>query len=316
MNKPKIISLVGLTASGKSGLGIWLAQKFNGEIVSCDSRQVYKGLDIGSAKVTKAEQATVKHHLLDVAEPVKKRTNNAPKYFSVYDFRRLAYTAIDDILSRGKLPILVGGTGLYSRAVVEGYQFKNGQVTADNGQLNEQLLEKLNLKTLPELQAMVREKSITLNNSDFHNPRRLIRILTTGHPPLPAKQNAPRYDVLQICLLPPREFIEANAAARIDERLADGMIAETENLIASGVDPAFLRSLGLEYYWNVELIEKRITPAEYKKNLYTKTMQFAKRQRTWFKREKNTHFLTDPAQFRPKSEKLVAEFIIVPRHAD
>ena len=111
----KIVSIVGLTASGKSALGIKLAQQFNGEIISADSRQVYRGLDIGTAKVTPAERALVPHHLLDVAEPGTK--------YDVFAFQQAAYKAIDDITARGKLPIIVGGTGLYSRSVVEGYTF-------------------------------------------------------------------------------------------------------------------------------------------------------------------------------------------------
>jgi len=112
-NMEKLIAIVGLTSSGKSGLGIELAKKFNGEIVSADSRQVYKGLDWCSGKVTKEEQAEVKHHLIDVCE--------LGSQFTLFDFQQKAYEAIDDIISRKKVPFLVGGTGLYSRSVIEGY---------------------------------------------------------------------------------------------------------------------------------------------------------------------------------------------------
>ena len=109
----KIITVVGTTASGKSDLGIVLAKKFNGEIVSCDSRQVYKGVDLGRGKVTLEEQNEVKHHLLDIKKPNEK--------FSLAEYQKLAYRSINDILARKKVPLLVGGTGLYSRAVTEGY---------------------------------------------------------------------------------------------------------------------------------------------------------------------------------------------------
>jgi len=237
--KPKIISLVGLTASGKSAIGIKLAQKFNGEIISCDSRQVYRGLDIGTAKVTPAERALVPHHLLDVAEPGTQ--------FNVHDFQKLAYAAIDDVLSRGKLPILVGGTGLYSRSVVEGYNF--------------------------------------------------------------GKPHEPKYDVLQICLLPDKEHIRPLVEQRIYTRLEQGMIAETQQLIANGVSREWLKSLGLEYFWNILYMEEDVTLDEYKKQLATKTMQYAKRQRTWFKKEKNTVYLTDPETFLQDCTNLVAKFI-------
>jgi len=237
--KPKIISIVGVTAAGKSALAIKLAQEFGGEIISCDSRQVYKGLDIGTAKVSKEEQVLVRHHLIDIIEP--------GKVFNVFDFQKMAYAAIDDILSRGKVPILTGGTGLYSRSVVEGYGF------ADKPQ---------------------------------------------------AKHN-----VLQICLMPPREVVEPVVIKRIDDRLAQGMIEETRELVKKGVPKEWLRSLGLEYFWNVQLIDERINLAEYKQRLKDKTMQYIKRQRTWFRKEKNTIYLTDPAEFYSQSSKLVKEFL-------
>lgn len=239
VQKPKIISLVGLTASGKSSLGIKIAKEFNGEIISADSRQVYRGLDIGTAKVTPEEQAIVPHHLIDVVEP--------ETHFDVFEYQRRAYKAIDDILSRGKLPIIVGGTGLYSRSIIEGYNF----------------------------------------GSDSER----------------------KYDVLQICLLPPKEDIRPIIEKRIDERLAQGMIKETQDLIADGVSAEWLQKLGLEYFWNVEYIKGRATIEEYKKNLLTKTMQFAKRQRTWYRREKNTEYLTDPKTFYTDTIKLIKRFI-------
>ena len=292
--KPKIVSVVGLTASGKSGIGIKLAQQFNGEIVSCDSRQVYRGLDLGSGKVTRAEQALVKHHLLDVTDP-------GDAYFNVADFQLMAYAAIDDILKRGKLPILVGGSGLYSRSIVEGYSFsmQNAECRMQND------LEKLSIK---ELQEMAKQKGLGLNGSDFNNKRRLIRKIS-GNLELGTNQNAPRFDVLQICLMPERDAIEKLVVDRLDARIADGMIDETRNLIASGVSADFLQSLGLEYFWNVELIENRITLDEYKINLALKIMQFVKRQRTWFKKEQNTIFLTEPKTFLNDCRDLIEKFI-------
>ena len=237
--KAKIVSIVGLTSSGKSSLGIQIAKMFNGEIVSCDSRQVYKHLDLTSGKVTQEEQSQVKHHLLDVMQL-------GGKYMDVFAFQQLAYDAIDDILSRKKLPILVGGTGLYSRAVVEGYGFK----------------EKSN----------------------------------------------PRYDVLQIALMPSKVVLAPLVKNRIDQRLAAGMLDETRKILET-VDEAWLSVLGLECYWNTQRVQNRITDEVYRDRLFTKTMQYAKRQRTWFKKEKNTHFLTDMDTFLEKTSSLVQEFL-------
>jgi tRNA dimethylallyltransferase len=238
----KLVSLVGLTASGKSAIGIKLAKEFNGEIVSCDSRQVYRGLDIGTAKVTAREMDGVVHHMLDVCD--------AGGHFDVYMFQSMAFRAIDDILMRGKLPILVGGTGLYSRSIVENYDFGG-----------------------------------------------------TG------AESAPKYDVLQICLLPPKEYILPRVRERIETRFDNGMIEETRGLLARGVPRDWLRGLGLEYFWNIEFIEGAVTRDEYIKHLTTKTMQFAKRQRTWFKREKNTVFLIEPNDFENAAVSRVRQFV-------
>lgn len=240
MEKSKIISIVGITASGKSALGIKLAQEFNGEIISCDSRQVYQGLDIGTAKVTKEEQEMVKHWLLDVVPP--------GKTFNVFDFQKMAYAAIEDIMARGKVPFLIGGSGLYSRSVVEGYGFDREEAGA-------------------------------------------------------------KYDVLQICLVPPREIIEPLIIRRIEERLSAGMVAETEGLIANGIAKEWLSSLGLEYFWNVELIDGRIDMNEYKRKLKDRTMQFVKRQRTWFRKERDTVYLAEPKEFLSESRNLIKEFL-------
>jgi tRNA dimethylallyltransferase len=258
-SKPKIVSIVGITASGKSALGIKLAQEFNGEIISCDSRQVYVGLDIGSAKVTKEEQELVRHHLLDVVPP--------GKTFNVFDFQRMAYAAIEDILARGKVPFLVGGSGLYSRSVVEGYSFPDKQSTTPSCQ---------------------------------------------GTPPLrlsKGNSNAAMYDVLQICLVPPREVIEPLVIKRTDDRLAIGQITETEALIAQGVKPEWLESLGLDYFWNVQFILGRVDLEGYRRSMRDKTMQFIKRQRTWFRKEKNTIYLTEVEKFFDESKRLIGEYL-------
>lgn len=215
----KIISLVGLTSSGKSIIGVELAKRFNGEIISCDSRQVYRGLDIGTGKITKEEMRGVPHHLIDIIDP--------GEGFDVYRFQQLAFNAIEEIISRGKLPILVGGTGLYSRSVVENYDF--------NGSMGKR-----------------------------------------------------KYDVLQFALLPPKEWLENRILERNSERFRMGMLDEIQ-----GMPRDWLYGLGYEYRLNIDLIEGKITQEDYKLKFQQESMRYAKRQRTWFKKEKNTIFLSD-----------------------
>ena len=241
MNKPKVISIVGLTASGKSAVGIELAKRLGGEVVSCDSRQIYLGLDIGTGKVTEEEMDGVPHHLLDIIALGEK--------FSVYQFQQRAFEIIDGILSRGRVPILVGGTGLYSRAVVENYCFDT------------------------------------------------------------KKKKERKYDVLQIALMPPKDWIAGRIAKRLDERIQQGMIEETEDLINQGVSKSWLRGLGLEYLWNVDLIDGKVSRAEYREWLCTRIIQYAKRQRTWFKKERATVFLENPDEFLAECTRLAKEFI-------
>ena len=242
--KPKIIIISGLTASGKTALSIALAKQFNAEIISADSRQVYRGLDIGSAKITPAEMQGITHHCLDIVDPV---TNT---HYSVGDFQRDAYQAIDSIIARGKLPMLVGGTGLYTRSVAEGYGF--------------------------------------------------------GDEP-----NTPRYTVLQICLTPPNTMLAPKVKQRNAERVAQGMFDETRNLLNAGVPSDFLYKLGLEYRLNVRYLQNEINLDTYYDELYHQTMQFIKRQRTWYRKENPayTHYLTDPTTYLADAEKLIKNFL-------
>jgi len=276
----KIISIVGLTASGKTALGIRIAKEFNGEVISADSRQIYRGLDIGTAKVTRAEMQGVAHHLIDVVD--------AGEHFDVYEFQCRAYIIIDDILARGKLPIIVGGTGLYSRSVVEGYTFGHGKL------FNCECATKDGKPFIDLAPCAPQDSQLNI----FPCP-------ASGTPPA----SIPRYQVLQICLMPSKEIIRPLVETRLDARIKEGMIEETRELLKKGVTAEWLQALGLEYFWNVEYIKGRISLEEYRKNLATKIMQFAKRQRTWFKKEKNTHFLTEPETFYEDTRNLVKEFI-------
>ncbi len=242
--KHKIVIISGLTAGGKTDLSIALAKQFNAEIISADSRQVYRGLDIGSAKITKAEMQGIPHHCLDIVDP----TQNT--HYSVGDFQRDAYRIINEIIARNKLPILVGGTGLYTRSVAEGYGFDN-------------------------------------------------------------QPNSPRYDVLQICLVPPNTILAPKVKQRNLARVENGMFNETKNLLASGVPSDFLYKLGLEYRLNVRFLQGEIDLPTYYDELYHQTMQFIKRQRTWYRKENPnyTHYLTEPTQYQTIAQALITSFL-------
>ena len=286
----KLISIIGLTSSGKSSLGINLAQKFNGEIVSADSRQVYKGLDWCSGKVTKQEQGIVKHHLIDVV--------SLGTRFTLFDFQKLAYQKIDDIISRGKVPFLVGGTGLYSRSVVDGYNLTEKKPD-ENVRQN---LEKLEIS---ELLTLCKEKQIEL--PEEVTARRLVRLLETYE--LEKEPNKPKYNVLQIGVFWEREEIYQRIKERLEARMPH-MIEEIKNLIADGADKEFLKSLGLEAKFVVDLLDDKFESYEiFFEELFKEERHFAKRQNTWYNKEKNVVWLDAKDNIEEKAVKLITEFL-------
>lgn len=291
--KPKIVAIIGTTASGKSDLGIHLAQKFNGEVVSCDSRQVYKGLDLGSGKVTKEEQKLAMHHMLDVISPGQK--------YSVADFQREAYKCIDDILSRGRLPILVGGTGLYVRAITDGYNFvdikPNEKLRAELEKLPREELIKKVIK-LGENEAEAQKLSPS------HLVRRIEKLSENGV----KTQNNPKYEVLKLGLTFPREELKQKIKQRIDKRIPLGMIEEVKGLLESGVSQEFLDNLGLEYRYISRYITGKISYSEFYEGLRKDTNAFAKRQMTWFKKD-NPIWLNTSKNVAAEAEKLVQNFL-------
>ena len=286
----KLIAIVGLTSSGKSGLGIELAQKFNGEIVSADSRQVYKGLDWCSGKVTKQEMAMVKHHLIDVCE--------LGNQFTLFDFQQRAYDAIDDILSRNKVPFLVGGTGLYSRSVVEGYALSQDKP-------NQELRNKLEGLSKEELVQMCEEKNIELPEEITN--RRLIRLLERE---IGDKQeNQPKYDVLQIGIMWSREDIYERIKIRLQDRMPH-MIEEIKELLAKGVKKEFLISLGLEAKYIIKYLDGEFENyEEFFEELFKEERHFAKRQQTWYNKEKNIVWLDAKSHLPERAELLIKEFL-------
>ena len=272
-----LLVIVGTNASGKSNLGIELAKKYNGEIISADSRQVFKKLDLGSGKVTQSEMQGIKHHLIDVCEP--------GEFFSMADFQKLTYIAIEDILSRGKLPMLVGGTGLYVNCVTEGYILSN--IMPDLA-----YREKLETYSTQELYSMLKQEKpdIEIEPGARNRIMRLLEKIHDGDPLTPQKK--PRYNTLTLGVSWQRDIL----ATRIDERLAmrmqQGMLQEVQDLLDSNVSEVFLYKLGLEYRLISDYLLGRFDSEEAMLDrLSISIKQFAKRQMTWFRKNENINWL-------------------------
>ncbi len=280
MALPKLIVILGTTACGKSGLGVELARHVGGEIVSADSRQVYRGLDLGTGKVTEEEMGGVPHHLLDVVDPNES--------YSVAQFQRDAYAAIDDILARGKVPLLVGGTGLYVRAVAEGYTFRDSQP-------DPALRAELEGKSAEELYAIFREKTgRTLTGGEENNRHRLVRTLekVLAGEDLTEAPRDPHYQVLQLGMTYPREELCRRIDERLIRRLDDGMVEEVEHLREAGATDAFLEGLGLEYRYILWYLTGKLPDREALiDELGRAIKRFAKRQMVWFKKDRDVLWL-------------------------
>jgi len=278
--KPKLVVILGPTACGKSGLGVALAKQYGGEIVSADSRQVYRGLDLGTGKITSAEMDGVPHHLLDVADPGEQ--------YNVARFQTEAYAAIDGIVDRGRLPFLVGGTGLYVRAVSEGYVFH--EAPPDPALRSE--LEQLPIE---ELRGRLTAAGVALDEDCYHNRPRLVRLLEklqNGEDPHAEAARDPRYDVLTLGVSYPRETVCERIDARLLARLDAGMVEEVARLRENGVSDEFLEGLGLEYRYILRYLTGAIPTEEgLIDELGRAIKRFAKRQVSWFKKDRDVHWL-------------------------
>ena len=279
--KPKILVIVGPTASGKTALSIKLAKKLDGEIVSADSRQVYLGLDIGSGKVTKREMQGIPHHMFDVANP--------KHVFSVSQYQKLAYKAIDDILKRGKLPIIVGGTGQYIDAITKGFIYHEVKPRADLRKRLAKLSSAQMFKLLKSLDP-ARAKEI-----DRHNPRRLVRAIeiTTVLGKVPELKSAPCYSPIMIGIRIMNNELRIRIKERLKSRMKAGMINEVRKLHKQGASWKRLFDLGLEYRYVSLYLQKKLTKSEMLLKIQAESEHYAKRQMTWFKRDKSITWLPD-----------------------
>lgn len=278
-----LIVIVGPTAVGKTALAIRLCQRYKGEIISADSRQIYRGMDIGTAKPTPVEQAAARHHLINIIEP--------DQTLGVAEYQSLAYATIEDVLHRGQLPFLVGGSGQYVHAVVKGWKVPRvppdytlrAELEAEARRIGAYALHAWLAALDPQAAARI----------DYRNVRRVIRALEvclkTGKP-ISAQQRAqpPPYRILQIGLTMPREQLYMCVDVRIDRMMAEGLLDEVRRLVAQGYDPGLPAMSGLGYRQLGEYLAGHVSLEEAVRRIKKETRRFVRQQYNWFR-------LDDPA---------------------
>ncbi len=292
-DKPKVIVILGQTTTGKSDLAVRMAKKINGEIISADSRQVYKGLDIGTGKITKKEMKGVPHHLLDVANPKIK--------FTAAEFQKLAISAMAEIIKRGKVPIICGGTGFYIEAVTKGIVFPE---VPPNNKLRASLLQNTTTVLFRKLQKL---DSVRARNIDPKNKVRIIRAIEIAKelgkvPNLVLRP--PSYKFIKIGLYLPEQALRQKIRKRILFRIKIGMLNEAKRIHRDGLSWKRMQELGLEYKLMALYWQKKITKKEMLERLNFEIYQYAKRQMTWFKRDKEIKWFN-------ASQKLTSKFLYV-----
>jgi len=298
MVERKLVVILGTTSSGKTDLAIKLARRFKGEVVSADSRQVYRGLNLGTGKVTKKEMRGVPHHLLDVASPRQR--------FDVVRYRSLAHKAIHQIQDKDKLPILCGGTGFYIQAVIDNPSLP--QVKPDW-----RLRQKLTRKSLSELARLLKKLDPRrAKQIDLRNPRRVIRaleILLKSKTPVPPLRKKPLpYPVLIIGLRVEAKTLNKKIRERLRQRLSKGLVAEVYRLRQNGLSWSKLESFGLEYRWVSRYLQEQITKTALVAGLAKAIEDYAQRQMVWFKRDKRIVWLPQQGLL-PKATALVKKFL-------
>lgn len=296
MNKRKIITIIGQTSTGKSDFAVEIAKLINGEIISADSRQVYKGMNLGTGKITKKEMGGIPHHLLDVISP--------RNIFSVNNFQKIANKKITEIINQGKIPIICGGTGFYIDSIVNGNIFPE---VPPNKKLRKELATKTKEELFNILKKIDKNRAKTI---DKNNPVRLIRAIeiakALGKVPLQNKGNR-EYDILKIGLTLPPEILKERIRSRLLSRIKKGMIKEVKDLHEKEkISWKRLESFGLEYKYVSYFLQSKMAKDEMIEKLNTEIWHFAKRQKTWFKRDPNIIWI-DPTTKSDK--KLVIEKI-------
>lgn len=302
----RVIAIVGPTATGKSALGIQLAEKIGGEIISCDSMQVYKGMDIGTAKATREEMKNIPHHMIDIIEP--------DVDFSCADYSLLAARATNDIIKRGKVPIFVGGTGLYLDSVIEIGSFCDTSRDESYRKELEEYAKENGNSALHDMLRKVDEKSA--DEIHENNVKRVIRALEiykcTGVPKSvwdeKSKLAPPPYDATVIYLTySDRELLYKKIDARVDKMIEDGLVNEVRGLYDRGyLHGGDTASGAIGYKELIPYIEGKRSLAEAIEEIKSSTRKYAKRQTTWFSKKKNYNKIyVDTENVRERVDEIV-----------
>ena len=309
---PKILVIVGPTASGKTRMAVELAQRHNGEVISADSMQIYRTMDIGTAKPTQEEMGGIPHHMIDVADPEED--------FSVARYVEMAARCVDDVLARGKLPIVAGGTGLYIDSLLSGRTFAPfSPDSALRGELERELAEQGGPAMLEALRQVDPEAAARLHPNDH---KRIIRALevyrSTGKTITQHNRETqaipPRYDALTIGLaFQDRQAMWKRIDQRVDEMVAAGLEEEVRRLLTSGISPKCTAMQAIGYKEFTQALSGEMTWQEAAEVVKLRSRQYAKRQLTWFGRNPSTRWVRwdDPPEFergRRASTEYMEEF--------
>lgn len=295
MSKEQVIVICGPTASGKTSLGIKLAKKIDGEIVSCDSMQIYKDMTIGTAKPTEEEQKEAVHHLIDFVLPNER--------YSVAEYKKDAEYTIEKIIEKGKKPIIVGGTGLYLNSLVYGIDYPNIETDLQYREELENRVEKEGLENLYNEAKKIDEKAI--QKISLNDKKRILRILeiyhTTGKTKTEleeiSRKNGPKYDYKIFVLNMDRSILYDRINKRVDLMIKDGLIEEVKSLLEKYKEfPTAMQGLG--YKEVVEYLENKLTKDEMIEKIKQETRRYAKRQLTWFRKNKQTIWLDGEEQIQ------------------
>lgn len=288
MCKPKVIVLCGPTASGKTSLSIELAKKINGEIISCDSMQIYKDMDIGTAKPTEQEKQGIKHYLLDFLSPEVR--------YSVADYKKDAEKAIEEILKKRKVPIIVGGTGLYINSLIYNIGYKDSKIDIDYRNKLEKMVVEKGLENLYEMAQKIDPEA--MKNISHNDKKRIMRVLeiynetgkTKTELEMESRKNEPKYNYIVFALDMDRDKLYERINKRVDIMLKNGLIHEVEKLINTyKIMPTAMQGLG--YKEVVEYLKGNCTEEEMVEKIKMETRRYAKRQLTWFRKNKETIWL-------------------------